>query len=476
MLSLFRKSEKDMEYNGYLFWGLVAIEFFMSFSFLGYIHIEPISLTVVYIPVLVAGCILGPRESMLVGTVFGLASMWKASAFYVGAGDSIFSPVMSGKPVESFLLSVGSRALFGLVIGFLYRAAKRSRHPLLGILIITSAGRRAHSFFVYLFMQLLLPETGFTVRDAMEDFGRLDYVLFLLIADVIVVLCYTARKSDYVKNFFLRVKRVDQVNALTPRYKCQVGVMIVLLILASLNVAIYFTNRLRRMMITYGLELGQEMSYDLMHLQMQFLFGMVALASFVIIIIILYQKNYNYLYYEAKTDGLTGLLGRQQFFQLSRDILESTSYNSKERRGWFIILDIDKFKQINDVHGHPAGDSALKQVAGNLKAVFGNEGIIGRLGGDEFVVLVSRLMSRDEIENSSRNLKNGMRGIMIGGEKITCSIGGIPVEEGYTIEELYKHADRLLYEAKKNGKDQFVFGQLRNINKKETISDQEEEK
>ena len=55
MLSLFRKSEKDMEYNGYLFWGLVAIEFFMSFSFLGYIHIEPMSLTVVYNPVLDGG-------------------------------------------------------------------------------------------------------------------------------------------------------------------------------------------------------------------------------------------------------------------------------------------------------------------------------------------------------------------------------------------------------------------------------------
>ena len=56
----------------------------MSFSFLGYIHIEPISLTFVYIPVLMAGCMLGPKEAAAVGAVFGLASMWKASAFYVG--------------------------------------------------------------------------------------------------------------------------------------------------------------------------------------------------------------------------------------------------------------------------------------------------------------------------------------------------------------------------------------------------------
>ena len=71
--------------NKYVFWALIAIELFMSFSFLGYIHIEPISLMFVYIPVLMAGCMLGPKEAAAVGAVFGLASMWKASAFYVGA-------------------------------------------------------------------------------------------------------------------------------------------------------------------------------------------------------------------------------------------------------------------------------------------------------------------------------------------------------------------------------------------------------
>ena len=56
-----KEKEADLEYNGYLLWGLIAVELFMSFSFLGYIHIEPISITFVYIPVLVAACVLGPR-------------------------------------------------------------------------------------------------------------------------------------------------------------------------------------------------------------------------------------------------------------------------------------------------------------------------------------------------------------------------------------------------------------------------------
>ena len=67
----------------YLLGTLVAVELLMSFSFLGYIHIEPISITTAYLPVMAAGVLLGPLESMAVGAVFGLASMWKASADYV---------------------------------------------------------------------------------------------------------------------------------------------------------------------------------------------------------------------------------------------------------------------------------------------------------------------------------------------------------------------------------------------------------
>ena len=73
----------------------------MSFTFLGFIHIDPISLTTAYIPIVVAGCLLGPLESTLIGLVFGLASMYKASALYVVSDDKIFSPLYSGNPIGS---------------------------------------------------------------------------------------------------------------------------------------------------------------------------------------------------------------------------------------------------------------------------------------------------------------------------------------------------------------------------------------
>ena len=92
---------------------MVAVELLMSFSFLGYFHIEPISITIAYIPVLIAGALGGPAESLVVGCAFGLASMWKASATYVMDFDQLFSPFLSGHPWESLFLSVGARALTG---------------------------------------------------------------------------------------------------------------------------------------------------------------------------------------------------------------------------------------------------------------------------------------------------------------------------------------------------------------------------
>ena len=116
-------------YDRYIFSLLLALEILMSFTFLGYIHIPPISITYAFIPILAAGVLLGPAPATVVGAVFGLCSMYKASAFYVMEGDRIFSPFINGTPAESFLLSVGTRVLFGLMAGLLLCWAKRRRHP-----------------------------------------------------------------------------------------------------------------------------------------------------------------------------------------------------------------------------------------------------------------------------------------------------------------------------------------------------------
>ena len=388
---------------------MIAVEFFMSFSFIGYVHIAPISLTFVYIPVMVAGCILGPKNSTIVGAVFGIASMWKASAFYVAARDAIFSPVMSEKPFASILLSVGSRALFGLIIGLLYRVAKNSRHPIAGILLVSTEGRTIHTVLVYSFMQLLFPEAGFTLINTLDDIRRWDFLPFIVIVDAIVVICYLTSRSEFVRGVLERVRNVDQVNELSSRSRIGMAVMLSLALLA-------------------------------------------------IIFILMYQKNFNYLYYEARLDGLTGLMGRQQFFQAGKKILGEMKFEREDAAGCFVILDVDSFKEINDRYGHPEGDRVLREVADHLRKAVGESGILGRLGGDEFVALIRVPLTGEEIETYMSRLREAFATIRVGEQSVTCSIGVIPLEPGVYIEDLYRSADHLLYEAKKKGKNQVALG------------------
>lgn len=135
-------------FDRYIFAMLIALEFLMSFTFLGYIHLPPISITTAYIPILVAACILGVSQAAVVGTVFGLCSMYKASATYVMASDMVFSPFLSGAPVKSLLLSVGTRTLFGLLIGLLFSWAKKTKHRKIGFAVIAAGASRLQAAMV----------------------------------------------------------------------------------------------------------------------------------------------------------------------------------------------------------------------------------------------------------------------------------------------------------------------------------------
>ena len=94
------------------FYMLIALELLMAFTSLGYIHVPPISIALAYIPILLTGALCGVQESMMMGMVFGLTSLCKASVTYALPADAAFSPFGSGKSLESLLLSVGTRTLY----------------------------------------------------------------------------------------------------------------------------------------------------------------------------------------------------------------------------------------------------------------------------------------------------------------------------------------------------------------------------
>jgi diguanylate cyclase (GGDEF)-like protein len=162
----------------------------------------------------------------------------------------------------------------------------------------------------------------------------------------------------------------------------------------------------------------------------------------------------------AYTDELTGLQNRRFFMEQLTDRLGRSTFNRGPHLA-MLLLDLDRFKVVNDTLGHPAGDELLVHIARCLDAVVGEEGILARLGGDEFAVLVS---VRDEHEARSIAediLENLNRPVAIQGQDIwpNASIGiALPGPVKVTSHELMSMADVALYQAKGRGKGQhFVY-------------------
>lgn len=158
---------------------------------------------------------------------------------------------------------------------------------------------------------------------------------------------------------------------------------------------------------------------------------------------------------ERDTDQLTGLLNKSAF---KREVVKSLK---NEPKGIFIMLDLDKFKEVNDTYGHMVGDYVLKRTAGCIQSVFRSNDIMGRFGGDEFVVFMAGADKKEIAEQRCQLLleklnKTPVKELSSGeaAEKILASIG-FAVFESDSFDSLFKKADKALYNAKNNGKNRF---------------------
>ncbi len=329
----------------YLLGTLVAVELLMSFSFLGYIHVEPISITLAYIPVLLTGALMGPLESTFLGAVFGLASMWKASASYVMALDQLFSPTMSGHPLESVLLSVGSRMLFGLLIGLLYMAARHGRFAGLWIGLVSFFGRTLHAVLVYAALWAFFPEAGYTPVDALSDFMSFNGLLTSAVSTALVLLCWYVSRSQAWQQFQRRLEAVHSLQ-LGERYHSLSLVAIIAVTLgAAVAVAFYFVHRMESVLAQTGTPLSETGYADLLHLQIQFLIGILSMMALVIIFLVFNRRYNTYKDREAKIDSLTGALNRRAFFQTCTRALRSCSA-AEDASCYFLMVDLDFSKPL----------------------------------------------------------------------------------------------------------------------------------
>lgn len=161
----------------------------------------------------------------------------------------------------------------------------------------------------------------------------------------------------------------------------------------------------------------------------------------------------------AQFDSLTGLSNRHRMQQKIDATL--TAFRAAKRCCAIMMLDLDRFKQVNDTLGHKAGDELLKQVAARLKRAFDTTCEIGRLGGDEFQIMIPDQDDRGRLGEMAKKaiaMLTQPYSLDEGRCMIGASIGvAIAPYDGVTREEVTSSADLALYAAKNGGRGQFRF-------------------
>ena len=170
-----------------------------------------------------------------------------------------------------------------------------------------------------------------------------------------------------------------------------------------------------------------------------------------------HQEMIEKLEFMASHDPMTGIYNRRKFFELA-----SREFNENSENLYAAMMDIDKFKKINDTYGHPAGDRVIKAVTAVISENIDEGSVFGRLGGEEFAVVcrhpdpecvVERLeLIRKKIEQLEVRSESG--------ELIRCTISeGVALADKTigNLDELLLRADEMLYEAKGSGRNKTVF-------------------
>lgn len=175
-----------------------------------------------------------------------------------------------------------------------------------------------------------------------------------------------------------------------------------------------------------------------------------------------YEEMSGDLRLKSRLDLMTGLYNRNYFFQKSPTFFE---YSTTIRDDCYLVMmDLDKFKRINDTYGHQKGDEIIIRVADVLKSYVHDDEFACRLGGDEYIFVLSQRFHEDAIEQVIDNILKEIHKIYLGKDYyVSGSIGITRVTKGMTnIEEIYQMTDEAMYESKSNGGNQMTFAKQNN--------------
>lgn len=160
---------------------------------------------------------------------------------------------------------------------------------------------------------------------------------------------------------------------------------------------------------------------------------------------------------ETMLDFLTGLYNRKG----GQEQIQFTMKHCTEY--YYLMADLDNFKQVNDLYGHDSGDEVLCFFAGQLTKAFRKSDTIYRIGGDEFIIFIPDCTSREVIDRKISGIIGEYRAFIAENypdSHSTLSFGGVHGTEKHTPAELYHLADQVLYQVKHSGKNQMLIQEI----------------
>jgi len=184
------------------------------------------------------------------------------------------------------------------------------------------------------------------------------------------------------------------------------------------------------------------------------------------------KRAEEHLTYLAQYDHLTGLVNRMLF----RDRLIQAMARSKRMQQpiGLMLLDLDRFKAVNDTFGHDMGDELLKTVSERLKACVREVDTVARMGGDEFTIILEGVTSEENILMVAKRITESISSVFhLKGHDVSVGASIVITEkphDDHSIDELLKHADSAMYRAKQQGGSGFAFHEASGSNHAATYS------
>jgi len=191
---------------------------------------------------------------------------------------------------------------------------------------------------------------------------------------------------------------------------------------------------------------------------------LLAVIAFFALAMLWLWRSWRRFRWMARHDGLTRVYNREHFFVEARRTLRQLHKANID--ACLIVLDLDHFKQINDKHGHAAGDQVLRSTAMIVGRELRSNDLLGRLGGEEFGILIPGCSYDQGLEVANR-IRNALASasVMLDSQitvKVSASLGlAFAADSSYTLRLLLVDADAALYRAKENGRNRVVLGTSR---------------